>query len=86
MSSMLDVMGMSHVSSAAVEAWHQQEPGKALVMTECCSCETQRGEDPDLPKSPGAFFNNENSGCLKSETQTSNAPAYVAGVSGGWGG
>ena len=80
MSSMLDVMGMSHASAAAVATWHQQEPGKALVMTECCSCETQRGEDADLPKSPGATFNNENSGCLRSETQTSNAPAYVAGT------
>lgn len=49
-------------------------------MTECCSCETQRGEDSDLPRSPGATFDNENSGCLQRETQTSNVPAYVAGV------
>jgi len=83
MSTMLDVMGMSHASSVAVQAWHQQEPGKALVMSECCSCETQRGEDADLARSPGATFNNENSGCLRRETQTSTAPAYVAGVSGG---
>lgn len=25
-----------------------QEPGKPLVMSECCSCETQRGEDADM--------------------------------------
>ena len=81
MSSVLDVMGMSHVSPAAVQEWHQQEPGKGLCMTECCSCSSQRGEDPDLPGSPGATFKNENSGCLKGETQTSDAPAYVAGVS-----
>ena len=49
MSDALDVMGMSHASSAKVEAFHQMEPDKPLAMTECCSCQNQRGEDADQP-------------------------------------
>ena len=38
MSSMLDVMGMSHQGGFQVDTWHSQEPAKPLVMTECCRC------------------------------------------------
>ena len=46
-----------------------------------CSCETQRGEDADLPHDPSTvFFTDENSACLRGQTQTSNAVAYVGGT------
>ena len=45
MSDALDVMGMSHSRSEAVALFHEMEPDKPLAMTECCSCENQRGED-----------------------------------------
>lgn len=35
---MLDVMGMSHQGGYQVDMWHEQEPAKALAMTECCRC------------------------------------------------
>ena len=47
-SKVFEVMGMSHQGAAQFDAWHAQEPGKLVVATECCSCETQRGEDADL--------------------------------------
>ena len=47
-SELLDVMGMSHQSAFTLSSFHQAEPFKPIVMTECCSCPTQRSEDQDL--------------------------------------
>ena len=55
-------------------------PLQPLVMSECCSCETQRGEDSDLPHDSSVFHSNEASGCLRDQTQTSNAVAWMAGT------
>ena len=43
----LDVEGFSHggIGMASAATIHAQNPGKAMVSSECCSCETQRGED-----------------------------------------
>lgn len=41
-SSMLDVMGMSHQTGATFDTWHAAEPNKLVVATECCSCESVR--------------------------------------------
>jgi len=51
-------------------------------MSECCSCETQRGEDADLqPEWPASvYYSNENSGCVRGQTQASNGVAYNAGT------
>jgi hypothetical protein len=35
------LQGMSHQSAETLESWHAQEPDKLVVMSECCSCETQ---------------------------------------------
>ena len=81
MSDALDVMGFSHDSFDTISAFHRAEPGKPLVMTECCSCETQRGEDDDLPRNASeVFFSSLNGACLASQTQTSNAPPWMAGT------
>lgn len=77
---------MSHQGAKQFDAWHVQEPGKLLVATECCSCETQRGEDADLLpfrpsiKAPFVYASNENSACLKEQTQASNAVSWVGGT------
>ena len=80
-SKMVDVMGMSHQGYAKVAAWHAAEAGKLLVMTECCSCQTQRGEDADLiadrDPSVAAWDSNEPSRCLSAKVQTSDV--YVIG-------
>jgi hypothetical protein len=36
MSDVLDVMGFSHQDYATILAFHEQEPMKPLVMSECC--------------------------------------------------
>jgi hypothetical protein len=82
-STMLDVMGMSHQQSAKLDAWHAKRPDKLVVMTECCSCETQRGEDADLLQYQNRsyiFNSNENSACVQSKTQISNAVDWVGGT------
>ena len=81
MSDALDVMGMSHAGGNDVAAFHEREPGKPLAMTECCSCENQRGEDGDLPhNSTLVHYTDEVSGCLHDQVLTSDAPEYVAGT------
>jgi len=80
MSDALDVMGFSHSAYETVAAFHQAEPGKPLVMTECCSCETQRAEDADLPRTENAFYSSLNGKCLAEQTQRSNAPSWMGGT------
>jgi hypothetical protein len=81
MSDALDVMGMSHASSQKVHAFHQLEPDKPLAMTECCSCQNQRGEDADQPhNATTVHYTSEVSGCLAQQTQVSDAPEFVAGT------
>lgn len=48
MSLQLDVQGFSHVGSDVFAAYHARWPAKPLVASECCSCETQRGEADDI--------------------------------------
>ena len=81
MSAALDVMGFSHAGSKDVATYHELQPEKPLVMTECCSCETQRGEDADQRPawSPGTFYGNENSECVAQQTQVSNGVPWMAG-------
>ena len=120
MSASLDVMGFSHASAAAVASFHEKQPQQPLVMTECCSCETQRawrgpcwcttlpcgpsnshappptgcacadsspctpppagGEDADMPKGPDVYFDNNNSACVRGQTQASDAVAFDGGT------
>jgi beta-galactosidase/beta-glucuronidase len=80
MSDVLDVMGFSHASYESIANFHELEPMKPLVMSECCSCETQRGEDSDMPHNSSVYFDNENSGCVAQQTQTSNAVTWMSGT------
>ena len=81
MSDALDVMGFSHASYNDVLTFHEAEPDKPLVMSECCSCETQRGEDADMPHNTSeVFYSNENSGCLAGQTQVSDGPEWMSGT------
>eukprot|EP00038_Savillea_parva_P030026 m.75023 g.75023 ORF g.75023 m.75023 type:complete len:1021 (+) comp8957_c0_seq1:151-3213(+) len=79
----LDVMGMSHQQTDKLTAWHAARPNKLVVMTECCSCETQRGEDTDLlpfVNQSRVYFSNENAACVEEQTQRSNSLDYVGGT------
>ena len=41
----LDVQGYSHPSADVMDQIHAKVTGKAFIASECCSCQTNRGED-----------------------------------------
>jgi len=80
MSLQLDVQGFSHVDTAVFEAYHARWPAKPLVASECCSCETQRGEADDIPLNASTVFYSElNADCQAQQTQWALGLPYVAG-------
>ncbi len=90
MSGILDVQGFSHVSDSVFQQYHSVWPDKPLVASECCSCETQRGEDDDLTPVPSrgdwgkdgntVFYSNFNIDCVQQQTQYSNGLDFVSGT------
>ena len=80
MSLQLDVQGFSHVSDTTYKAYHARWPAKPLVGSECCSCETQRGEDNDIPYNTSlVYYSNFNADCVARETNWGLALPFVAG-------
>lgn len=80
MSVLLDVQGFSHVDTSVFQGFHNLAPEKPIAATECCSCETMRGEDADLPHNSSlVFYSNFNQPCLGQQTQWSNGLQYVSG-------
>lgn len=80
MSVLLDVQGFSHVDTSIFAGFHSIAPEKPIVATECCSCETMRGEDNDMPHNSSlVFYSNFNQPCLGQQTQWSNGLQYVGG-------
>lgn len=81
MDDVLDVVGMSHQSAATLEAFHAASPFKPVSMNECCSCETMRAADADLPQNASlVYYSNEASACLAAQTQVSNSAPFCAGT------
>ncbi len=77
----VDVVGMSHQSTHVLNTFHAASPFKPIAMTECCSCETMRPADADLPQnSTVVYYSNEASACLAAQTQVSNLPSFCAGT------
>ena len=63
-------------------AGNRGQRAESALPTSCCrrSCETQRGEDSDMPhNSSVVFFTNENQGCVAGQTQESNGPDWNVG-------
>jgi len=69
--SVIDVQGFSHAPSATFDAAHAKNPTQPLVLSECCSCSTQRA-----PRKYG--FN-----CMVSQNSPGDIP-FVAGSLGVW--
>jgi len=80
MSLQLDVQGFSHVDTGVFEAYHARWPAKPLAATECCSCETQRGEANDMSYNKSLVYYSEfNADCVARETNWALGLDYVAG-------
>ena len=67
----LDVQGLSHAQNSSFEAFHQQYPDMPLVLSECCSCQTQR------------LFRMDTTTCMHDQNSPGLLP-YVAGSLGVW--
>ena len=50
-------------------------------MTECCSCENQRGEDTDMPHDNTlVHYNDDVSGCLADQVSQSDQAEWIGGT------
>ena len=77
LSKTIDVQGFSHQNRQAVDNCHRDMPTKPIFMSECCSCNTQRGEDED--GGGVSVEHNFNAPCVEGQTNASNGVDYVAG-------
>lgn len=81
MSDALDIMGFSHASGEVIAAFHEREPARPLMMSECCSCEGQRGEDEDQPLNKSLVYYSDNTAdCLHAQVSTSDTPEWMSGT------
>ena len=71
----LDVLGLSHASGLNFDAIHKLFPAKPIIGSECCSCQSQRGEDDRSPKAFGGF----NANCIQAQTAFQLSRSFVAG-------
>eukprot|EP00040_Diaphanoeca_grandis_P013279 m.67174 g.67174 ORF g.67174 m.67174 type:complete len:1048 (+) comp23774_c0_seq1:77-3220(+) len=83
----LDVQGISHPNPEWIEAIRSLEVQKPLIASECCSCESQRGENtgtvapdgkppPNITSAYHAAFNGD---CLQSFVNFTDSLPYIAG-------
>lgn len=80
LSDTIDVQGFSHRPGSVFDSYHQSNPHKAVFASECCSCETERGEDVSNPKgTPPVRNSNFNAGCVAQQTNWSNGRDFVVG-------
>ena len=70
----VSLLGIVH---AQVETWHAAEPNKLVVMTECCSCMTQRGVDADMPGDDVDNLHNNNTECLQQQVRQATVALVV---------
>ena len=79
----LDIQGFSHKHPSDFKQFHEENPTKPMLATECCSCMSQRGVDQDVcpnPKDggcvngpavkPGTFYNNNIGKCTSEQAST----------------
>ena len=77
-----DLHGFSHVHPDDFARYRAQHPKKPIVSSECCSCQTQRGENS--LHEPSVLFTNFDGDCLQQQVAWSDNLTYVAGTLGVW--
>ena len=73
----IDVQGFSHQIGKEFDSFHQLMPQKPLIGSECCSCQTQRGEDVANKSKP--VFGSFNGDCNQAKTGHQLNRDFVAG-------
>lgn len=76
-SKVIDVQGFSHSQGGIFDQYHQQFPQQPLIGSECCSCNTQRGED--APDKSSLIYSNFNADCNKQQTEWQLNRGFVVG-------
>merc|ERR1711871_1864170 len=76
LSNTIDVQGFSHQSRQKLDQCHAAMPEKPIFMSECCSCNTMRGEDISYNGLQQSF----NADCQQSQTNNSNGAPYAIGT------
>jgi len=83
LSDTIDVQGFSHQNRAKIDSCHKAMPDKPIFESECCSCNTMRGENTGIESSDGgsnAVQKSFNADCVQSQTNASNGAPYVVGT------
>jgi len=76
LSKTIDVQGFSHKNRELFDAAHAAMPDKPLFASECCSCNTMRGQDVGGKGKQASF----NGNCQQGQTNASNGVDWVAGT------
>ena len=76
LSKTIDIQGFSHQSRQHFEAAHAAMPNKPLWASECCSCNTQRGEMRSGNGLQQAF----NADCQQGQTNATDGVAWAVGT------
>ena len=79
----IDVQGFSHQNRAKIDSCHKAMPDKPIFESECCSCNTMRGENTGIESSDGgsnAVQKSFNADCVQSQTNASNGAPFVVGT------
>ena len=76
-SQVIDVQGFSHSLGSVFDQYHQQFPQQPLIGSECCSRNTQRGED--APDKSSLIYGNFNADCNKQQTEWQLNREFVVG-------
>jgi hypothetical protein len=85
LSNTVDVQGLSHKERDVYDNCHETMPAKPIMMSECCSCNTMRGEDIGCETSrdnPHYNCNQEafNARCLERLVNASDGVEYSSGT------
>ena len=76
LSNTIDVQGFSHQSRQKLESCHAALPNKPIYASECCSCNTMRGEQVSMGGAQRSF----NADCQQGQTNASNGVDYAVGT------
>ena len=86
-----DVIGFSHAPLSTVAAFHEQHPTRPMFMSECCSCNSQRGENECRGKGCDGGGNQQahdataiessfNANCVAGQVNVSNGVPWMSGT------
>ena len=71
----LDVQGFYRPAAPGIDTYHKKFPAKPSIVSECCLCESQRGEDISYPMIISSF----NANCTQPQTSALLSRPFLSG-------